>query len=377
MNKLHVLFLASWYPSRILKTNGDFIQRHAEAVSLKNKVSVIHVKSDNDLKQKIEIDDKEINGIRTIIAYVKTSKNPLIKWYRFIKAYQLLIKMVVSFDIVHVNKFYPGGFFAYLLKKKKNIPYIITEHHTQYHKPYSNKIGFIERLFSKIIIKNANYVCPVSDNLGDAMQDFGLKGNYFSVPNVVDVKRFLPKIKEKDQVFNLLHISSMAEVKNINGLLNVIKKLETHIDNFHINIIGGNAEDYQQKAKELKINLQNIGFKNQVPHNKVIGYFQKAAVFILFSDVENLPCVILESFSCGTPVISTNVGGISEYFPNDFGILIQPRNEEELVKSILKLHKKEKPDVEKMHNYVVNTFSNEHICNVFTTLYLKALEKLD
>jgi len=47
LNKLHVLFLASWYPSRILKSNGDFIQRHAEAVALQHKVSVIHVKSDN------------------------------------------------------------------------------------------------------------------------------------------------------------------------------------------------------------------------------------------------------------------------------------------------------------------------------------------
>ena len=80
MEKLHILFLASWYPSRVLKSNGDFIQRHAEAVALQHKVSVIHVKSDNNLKQKIEIDDKEVNGIRTIIAYVKNSKNPFIKW---------------------------------------------------------------------------------------------------------------------------------------------------------------------------------------------------------------------------------------------------------------------------------------------------------
>jgi len=85
LKKLHVLFLASWYPSRILKSNGDFIQRHAEAVALRHKVSVIHVKSDDNLTDKIEIDDKEINGIRAIIAYVKNSKNPLVKWYRFEK----------------------------------------------------------------------------------------------------------------------------------------------------------------------------------------------------------------------------------------------------------------------------------------------------
>ncbi len=372
MKKLHVLFLASWYPSRILKSNGDFIQRHAEAVALQHKVSVIHVKSDDNLDCKIEIDDKNINGIRTIIAYVKNTRNPLIKWYRFIKAYQLLLKMVMPFDIIHVNKFYPGGFFAYRLKKKKNIPYIITEHHTLYHKPYNERIGFIEKLISKIIVKNANYVCPVSDNLGEAMQAFGLEGNYFSVPNVVDTKRFIPKSKG-NKIFNLLHISSMAQVKNINGLLNSIKNLENKIPNFHFYIIGGNAEDYQPKAKELGVNLEQVTFINQVPHNEVVNYFQKADAFVLFSDVENLPCVILESFSCGTPVISTDVGGISEYFPDEYGLLIQPRNEEELVNAIVKIYHSEQPDTQKMHNYVVNTFSNEHICEVFTDLYLKSL----
>jgi glycosyltransferase involved in cell wall biosynthesis len=372
LKKLHVLFLASWYPSRILKSNGDFIQRHAEAVALQHKVSVIHVKSDDNLDCKIEIDDKNINGIRTIIAYVKNDKNPLIKWYRFIKAYQLLLKMVMPFDIIHVNKFYPGGFFAYRLKKKKNIPYIITEHHTLYHKPYNERIGFIEKLISKIIVKNANYVCPVSDNLGEAMQAFGLEGNYFSVPNVVDTKRFIPKSKG-NKIFNLLHISSMAQVKNINGLLNSIKNLENKIPNFHFYIIGGNAEDYQPKAKELGVNLEQVTFINQVPHNEVVNCFQKADAFVLFSDVENLPCVILESFSCGTPVISTDVGGISEYFPDEYGLLIQPRNEEELVNAIVKVYHSEQPDTQKMHNYVVNTFSNEHICEVFTDLYLKSL----
>jgi len=372
LKKLHVLFLASWYPSRILKSNGDFIQRHAEAVALQHKVSVIHVKSDDNLDCKIEIDDKNINGIRTIIAYIKNTRNPLIKWYRFIKAYQLLLKMVMPFDIIHVNKFYPGGFFAYRLKKKKNIPYIITEHHTLYHKPYNERIGFIEKLISKIIVKNANYVCPVSDNLGEAMQAFGLEGNYFSVPNVVDTKRFIPKSKG-NKIFNLLHISSMAQVKNINGLLNSIKNLENKIPNFHFYIIGGNAEDYQPKAKELGVNLEQVTFINQVPHNEVVNYFQKADAFVLFSDVENLPCVILESFSCGTPVISTDVGGISEYFPDEYGLLIQPRNEEELVNAIVKIYHSEQPDTQKMHNYVVNTFSNEHICEVFTDLYLKSL----
>jgi len=376
LKQLHVIFLASWYPSRILKTNGDFIQRHAEAVSLVHKVSVIHVIADKNLAKHIEISDKTINGIRTLIAYIRPSTNSFIKWFRFYKAYKLVLKKVANFDIIHVNKFYPAGIFAYLYKKKYQIPYIITEHHSRYQQAYSNKIGFLELYLSKKIVKKASFVCPVSDDLGKSMQKLGLKGNYKKVPNVVDTNRFIVAKTDKKAVFTLLHVSSMVALKNVEGILRVIKKLEQKVAKFEFNIIGGNAEDFIEKAKELHINLDNLVFKNQVSHSQITSYFQKADVFILFSDTENLPCVILESFSCGTPVISTNVGGVSEYFPENYGLLIEVKNEDKLLDAILKVKNNyavEKP--EKMHQYVVENFSKQKIAEEFSKYYFMALDK--
>ena len=60
--KLHILFLASWFPSRAKPTSGDFVQRHAEAVSTKHNVSVIHVVTDENLHAKIEIESKIENN---------------------------------------------------------------------------------------------------------------------------------------------------------------------------------------------------------------------------------------------------------------------------------------------------------------------------
>ena len=74
-NKLHVLFLCGWYPSRVLPTNGDFIQRHAEAVSLNHDVSVIHLITDENCKQNIEIISKKENELNVHIAYLKPQKN--------------------------------------------------------------------------------------------------------------------------------------------------------------------------------------------------------------------------------------------------------------------------------------------------------------
>jgi len=192
------------------------------------------------------------------------------------------------------------------------------------------------------------------------------------VPNVVDTHRFKAKEKTND-TFTILHVSNMAKVKNIDGILRVIKQLETKITDFKFYMIGGNAANYKTNAVKLGINLNNISVINQVPHHEIPAYFQKASIFVLFSDTENLPCVILESFSCGTPVISTDVGGISEYFPKDFGILIPAKNEKKLLNAILESYTKSNANTQEMHQYVVNNFSKEQIAKTFSKLYYESL----
>jgi len=96
----------------------------------------------------------------------------------------------------------------------------------------------------------------------------------------------------------------------------------------------------------------------------------------LFSNYENLPCVIIESFACGVPVISTNVGGISEYFPENFGYLINPRDETALENSILKIYNQEiSPSKEIMHKYAQDNFGIDSISEKFSSLYVKSLNK--
>ena len=156
--KLHILFLNSWYPSRVLPINGDFIQRHAEAVSLKHQVTSIHIITDPNSKQSIEIVKKEINGINTIIGYLKQTQNPILKGYLFFRAYKNILREIGHFDLVHLNVLYPFGIFALHLKWFRKKPFIISEHWTGYQRHGNNKVSLIQKFTSKIITKNASYV---------------------------------------------------------------------------------------------------------------------------------------------------------------------------------------------------------------------------
>lgn len=368
MQQKHILFLCGWYPSRVLPNNGDFIQRHAEAVRIKHHVSVLHIISDYNCKQNIEFTREIINGVHTYITYVKTTTNPIKKAYRFFKAFKQTVKHIGKFDVVHLNKLFPFGLFALYFKWLYKKVFIISEHWTGYHKPQSQNISGIEIFISKIIAKHAKHICPVSKNLQNAMEDIGITGTYHIVPNVVDTSLFKPTIKQNKQ-FTILHVSNMLDAhKNVSGIIESIKKFSEFTTDFKLILVGENAIQYQKKAKALNIS-KYIDFIDHLPHVKIVELMQQADIFVLFSNYENLPCVILESFACGTPVISTNVGGISEFFPDDFGFLIDAKNQAQLLNKLKLTYVNKNFDKDKLHKYATQNFGKTAIAESFSKLY--------
>ena len=157
--KLHILFLCGWYPSSVLPQNGDFIKRHAEAVSNKHRVSVLHIISKPGVS-KTEIEVTREGNLATYIAYLPPSFNPIIKLVRFWNAYKNILEQIGSFDVVHLNKLFPFGLFTLHLKKYKHLPYIISEHWTGYHLKQKKSLPWLERVLSKKIVKNVR-IYPV------------------------------------------------------------------------------------------------------------------------------------------------------------------------------------------------------------------------
>ncbi len=371
---MHILFLNSWYPSRVLPVNGDFIQRHAETMAMQHRITSIHVITDEKIS-KDELSDKVINGVRTLIYYLKPVSSEIKKHILFFNKYMELFKLSGHIDLIHVNRIFPAGMVALYLNRTRSIPYIITEHYTGYLNYRSEQLSKTELLFTENIVKRAKVVCPVSKNLEDNMIRLGFQGNYQNIPNVVDTAIFKPDRADHKR-FTLTHISSLVnDHKNISGILRTISKLQNHIPDLLFYLIGYNPFQYQDEISQLKIKPQNIILINQIPYREVASYLQQTDLLLMFSNYENLPCVILEAFACGVPVISTDVGGISEYFPDEFGKLVSKGDENEFFNKILNFYnEKKKPDKNKMNAFAEKHFSKTAVLSEYTRIYHQILK---
>ena len=90
-----VLFLSSWYPSRVHSTLGNFVSYHAKAVSQTNQVHVLYIIADDSIKD-YEIVSESIDGIQTTIVYFKRGLFKYLNYFTaFLKGLKLYPKILI------------------------------------------------------------------------------------------------------------------------------------------------------------------------------------------------------------------------------------------------------------------------------------------
>ena len=97
--KLHILFLSSWYPNNIKPFIGDFIERHAKAVSSLHKVTVVHVIMDDSIEKK-EYEISKDSNLETIFIYLPKTRNIVLNLISFFTTYLRAINKIGHFDLI-------------------------------------------------------------------------------------------------------------------------------------------------------------------------------------------------------------------------------------------------------------------------------------
>jgi glycosyltransferase involved in cell wall biosynthesis len=383
MSRKKILWLCSWYPNKTEPFNGDFIERHGQAASLYNDIYVIHVANDSRATQPIKDEIQQSGSLRQHITYFKRSYSFLGKLIANLKYQQLYRRAIRKYiidhglpDIVHVHVPLKAGLAALWISKRKKIPIVLTEHWGIYNsivRDNFQKRGKIFRKYTKMIIEKAGAFTSVSRYLGDGVNNMVAKKEYRVIPNVVNTDLFYLKARPGEP-FRFLHVSNMVPLKNAEGILRAFKRFNENGGNAELIMVGDTEQHIRDSARELGLIGKTVFFRGEIPYAEVAKEMQQSHCLVLFSDIENSPCVISEALCCGLPVIATLVGGIPELVKAGTGILVDTRDETALVNAMreVKAHYHDY-DHKKIAEDAKSKFSYSMVGKLFDEVYRSLL----
>lgn len=369
-----ILHIASWYPSEVHRTLGNFVERHVQAIAPLHGGEVWYAAA-VPAGQVVPA-----NSVRDCGNYVERifyfrARKPIVR-----QVTSALLKAAVNagpFDLIHLHVAYPAGKAARTLARKWRIPLVLTEHWTAYHADQRIQLPFWRRLAMKSTGRAASVICPVSEDLAASMRSFGIQGTYRPVPNVVDTELFRPGGTQRDPgTFHALHISSLRDdQKNIRGMLRGVRAALDRCDNLRVSIIGdGDPKPHRAYARELGLD-DRVEIAGEISLAEVAERMRASDALLLFSRYENFPCVIPEAWASGIPVLSTDVGGIREHLTSERGALVASEDEQAFADVLYQWVQGDVSfEAESLRQQALHTFSTRAVASTFDDVYCAVLQ---
>ncbi|MGC6470092.1 MAG: N-acetyl-alpha-D-glucosaminyl L-malate synthase BshA [Flavobacteriales bacterium] len=224
-------------------------------------------------------------------------------------------------DLMHVHYAIPHASAAYsakqILKTKAiKLPYITTLHGTDItllgkDKSYKPVIEFA--------INQSDAVTAVSHSLKqDTFSFFNIDNDIQVIPNFIDFNLYNNNSTDsldrsdfaKSDEKIICHISNFRKLKRVDDVIRIFKGIQDKISSKLVLVGQGPEED---KVTAL---VNDLGLNDRVLHlgnfNRIDQITAISDLFLLPSETESFGLAALEAMASAVPVISSNVGGLSE-----------------------------------------------------------------
>ena len=244
------------------------------------------------------------------------------------------IQAAYSLDLIETPDGYAEAFWLTLQKK---IPVVYRFHgHRGFVQRYYNGtlcrhlreklLWYLER----IIISRASKVVVVSQDFSRIVKKvFNCKEkNIETIYTLVDSDFYRPDTQATRDL-SVLYVGRLEENKGIGVLAEIIPSVIRDFPEVKFVFAGADAFDQNLKMTWKEYLLKrlprgNLLFLGILSPDKLVRYYQKAAVCIIPSLYEPGSTVALEAMACGCPVIASDVGGFKEFIRHDKDGLLVP-----------------------------------------------------
>lgn len=210
--------------------------------------------------------------------------------------------------------------------------------------PYFSKkfLTDLSTLVTRAVYATANQISPVTlVNKTWEVKFEAKEAKIKPIYNGVDADRFrpTPKPEHTENQPTVIAVANVFPLKDIETMIKTCHFVRKEIENVQFIVYGSLDVDreYVRQCRNLVQELQlEKYFQFGGFHDKPHMIFNEGDISILTSISEGFPYTIIESMSCGRPVVATDVGGISEALEG-CGFLCKPRDPEGIAKSVIQL----------------------------------------
>lgn len=169
----------------------------------------------------------------------------------------------------------------------------------------NNKIvGSCFEVFIKWMLRNANLIFVLDDD--SLNQYINYNKNVVKVNNSIILPEEDYSDKQLHNPIRLLFVGRLSKVKRIDE---IIKAVENCKEDVVLTIVGDGEE---RTHLESLVETNRVKFTGALKPDQVKNEMIRGDILVMNSVLEGKPMTIIEAMSYGMPIITTNVGGISE-----------------------------------------------------------------
>lgn len=201
---------------------------------------------------------------------------------------------------------------------------------------------------------------------------YNINFDLFKPVNKISAKKSFG-IDETKKIILFVSMNVEDHRKGFDYFKQSILELENNIENwcneYEVLAIGRNSD-----IKHFNTKIHYIGRLNDV--EKISMAYAAADVFVAPSLQDNLPNTVIESLSCGTPVVAFNIGGMPDMIEHkENGYLASFKNSKSLSEGILHCLSNDMKD--NCRNKVLNSYSSIIISKKYIDLYKSCIHEIN
>lgn len=302
----------------------------------------------------------------------------------YIKKFQkYLAQENMAIDLVHAQSICNAGIMAQYYYEETGIPYIFTEHNQFNYKlisPTYKKV--IDRIylndFEKLVVSN-DKIRQLSSN--------HLFADYTVIGNTIDDEVF--NCEGRDNIrnnFRIVTIAAYSLTKDQETLLKSLQLLDKEIQLFPARKIeflwlgyngwgNDSTVEVQKLLEKFPLNNIQVTIIPTVKRENVANFLQNSDLFLLTSINEGMPVSAMEALACGTPVCSTNCGGIDELVNESNGKIVQIKDSEAIAEFITAMYiGKYNFDNKKISKDFIKKWGKDQFKTKLSTIYYRMIE---